>query len=663
MEKEQVTFKDYKPDDNVKSLIDETYEEIDEMFEILNTSYPHFNDRTLKQFIDDSQKRANSYVPSREDQGKENWQSNFFSKTTRNKTKALLAGIAKNPPPVSITAYNEKNQPSVLRAEIMKTMVEASFVYGESNPELEMFFDGWDCAINGTFIKYDGYLKVKQKQKDVIDFDMTTGEITIEEKEVLVEDQCIEISISPLNFLVADPNIRNVQDQPAIAWVEYKDKDDIEYEFGDYKDFEYISSCSRLVDTSSTETFFTQLKKRMPKDKQYEVIRYYSKRSGTCYRILVNGVLLLDAPLLWGRKRRKYPFAKTIFEPFADSKFFWGNSFPNILMGEQDVENAFINSLTDKTYRSFAKPLLVGLVNKDSFDLEDEEVTNDTRIYVDDVSQVTPLNIEGPTNGEIAMLKIIRSGLENDSSDSVQSGQAGSGSTAREVVIANERADELKGLFFTMMKDLWLQKYRLRTLNILMNYGNEKITEVVGEENTQVLDPILRVYRLDNTELTNGTMGTKEIEVVRNEQDLSSSFELDKRESMNQIMGKPSEILQITQQYLDDHEYLAKIQTDSMFQRARSYKMALMQEKILGVAKLFPEIFLQNKDKFFKMYMETFGEDPTPFLEGIQSDQMGSGQIAQALGMGQGQQPQQGPSPQMQPSELPNNTNQLSALK
>ena len=42
----------------------------------------HFNDRTLKSFLDDNEKRANSYTPDRASQGKADWQANFFHPTT-----------------------------------------------------------------------------------------------------------------------------------------------------------------------------------------------------------------------------------------------------------------------------------------------------------------------------------------------------------------------------------------------------------------------------------------------------------------------------------------------------------------------------------------------------------------------------------------------------
>lgn len=600
-----------------RSKVKYVYTELVDMLEVINQGYAEFNTnnatgyRTLRQFLDDSQKRANSFTPSNATQGKEDWQANVFTRTTRNKVKALLAGIAKNPPSVSMTAVNEANQTSSIRAEMMKTCVDASYVEGDNNPKMEMFFDGWDCTVNGTVIKYDGYLKVKNKVRYVKSYDNTTGEMEIEEREEYTEDQAIEVQIPLLNFLVKSAYIRDVQKQPAVAWVEVKSKEEAEYEWGDFPNWKKVKNAGQLVAAELQTAFFGEHWMSRVGVEQYEIVRYYNKIKDI-YRVVINGVLILDAPLLWGQKRKKYPFAKTILEPFANSMFFWGNSLPNILMAEQDVENALINSFTDITYREVTTPLLIGEVNKDDFDLEDDQVDSDTRIYVKDVTQVTPMPVKGITAGGFNMLKQIQSGMEKDSTDSVQGGKAGTGSTAREIVIANERADEIKGLFFSMMEDLWLQKYRLRPLNIMMNYSTPRlIEEFQGDE--KVVKEMYKVFRLPEQELSDGSTGVREVQVVKDKNQLARPFELDTMETKRRMEGNPTEISQITSTYFDDWEYVAKIQSDSMYQKSKSLKMSMNQEKITGAAKLFPEIFMANKNEFFKMYMETYGDDASKF--------------------------------------------------
>lgn len=610
----------YDPSKETLDIIEKTYDDIDEMVDIMQDSFSEFNgngdgtDRTLKQFLDDAQKRANSYVMTREAQGKEEWQANVFTPTTRNKVKALIAGIAKAPPEISITAKNLKNQTSVARAEILKLLIESSFVEGDKNPEIEMFFAGWDTAIQGTYIELDDYIRIKDKVKKITDYDPATGEVKFEEVETYVQDEAVSIRIPLTSFYIWDPYTSNVQDQTKIAWIEYLDKDDAEYQFGNFANWKYVKDGSYHFNEEDSKTFFLKRWDERTKgyDMPYEIVRYYCKTSDT-YRIIANGVMLLDAPLLWGKTKKRYPFSKTIYEPFANSMFFWGNSLVNILMAEQDVENALINSITDKTYRSLNRPMLIGRVNRDDFDLEDEWVDGDTKIYVSDVAQVTPMPIDSVNNAEISMLKIIQEGLVKDSSDSVQSGQGGSGSTAREIVIANERAEELKGLFYTMLKDLWLQKYRIRGINILMNYGKAKTLEIVDEEGNKVYEESYKSFRLPSSELSNGKPGALEVQVVKDQASLKRPYELDVEEEKARMAGEPVEIMQITSNFLDDYDYGVRIMTETLFQKSRALKMAEASEKILGVAKLFPEIFMANKQKFFEDYMQMYGDNPDKY--------------------------------------------------
>ena len=610
--------KEYKPTDKEVEKIEFIYDELQFMLdEVMNQQYPEFNDRTLTQFIDDSQRRANAYVPSKESQGKDDWQANVFTKTTRNKVKALLASIAKNPPRISMEAFDAKNRLSVIRGDILSHIVEATYLQGDNNPEYTIYMDGWNCTINGTVVKYDGYIKTTDKVKIITGYDLEKGEVEFEEQEEIIEDKPIEIDVPLQHLLIKNIRIADIQEQPALIWLQYLEEEQFEREFNGYKNFDKVPDKSSTLATEELQIFFyDKWKDRVQNKKCYEVLRYFNKQKEQ-YCIIANGVLLFDGPMLWGKRKKRYPFAKQVFEPFANAHFFYGNSLPNILMAEQDVENALINSMLDKTYRSVVAPMLVGIVNRDSFDLEDEYVDQDTNIYVEDINQVKPMPVEGIQQGEITMLKIIQQGMDRSATDQVQSGASWSGSTAREIVIANERAEELKDLMFTMMKDLWLQKYRIRTVNVLMNYNKTKVRHIVGEEGEKAFEETYQVFRLPNQEFATGERGIEQIEVVGTTAELARPFDLDVREEQSRLDGQPIAIKQITSDFLDDYEYIVKIETESLKQKSRAFEMAEVEDQMRGTATYFPQIFLANQQEFFKMYMERYGTSPDRFLENM----------------------------------------------
>ena len=618
----------YQPGDKEQNVVKFVYDEYDDMWKnVMNKSFPEMNDRTPEKFWDDSQKRLNAYVPTRASQGKEEWQANIFTATTRNKIRSYVSSVSKEPPEISILATNKENEQSMMRAEIMRHLLRHSYL-ANSNPEMTIFYDGWNCAGNGTLVKYDGWLYQTQKTEIVKSFDPLTGKTEAETQEIVIEDCPIEVEI-PLNrFFVKNAYIRDVQEQPAVLWVDYMDLDEFLLEFGKYKNAKHVRSRAQIQESRGQtdlffgEKWFDRMERRQAK---IEVFKYYSKVKNK-YCIVANGVLILDVPLLWGRTKKWYPFSKTIFEPFANSTLFWGNSLANILMPQQDAENNLYNSMLDKTYRTLVTPMLVSMANKDAMELEDEFVTGDTRIYVDDINGVKPMPIEGVSASEFNMLKMVSQELSLASVDALQQGFSGSGVTAREIVIANEKANEIKGVFFTMLKDLWLQKMKIRVINLLTHLSQgQRLGMVLGEEKAS---DYIRLFNIPHTKLTSGETGLLQIrvaepETIKNLNRVVGYTEpgkpfnrLDVEEEKVRVQeGQPVEIMAIPPDYLDDWEFDLEIQTQSMQQRGKSLEMALAMEKVTTIAQLFPEIFATNKDKFFSELMRQFNDDPQKYLE------------------------------------------------
>jgi hypothetical protein len=595
-----------------RAEIEFIYTEVDNMIDARNNTYRQFNDRTLVQFIDDSEKRVQGYVPTRESQDKESWQSNVFNQSTRNKLKALVAGVANTPPELHYNAVSLKDGGMDLRrAEVIENLVKQSRNNG--NAEADIFWEAWTCACQGTVIKYDGYLKTKYKRKFIKSYDLVTGEMEFDEKEVEVNDECIDVQVPLSELFVYDFHTTNIQDQTALAWIRYLDKTSIEKEFGQYKNFKYILDKSTAgAYKSDTETFFYQKWQDRVEEGEYEVIKYYNTYRDT-YDILINGVLLLQAPMLWGRKDKVYPFSKTIFEPFTNKDFFYGNSLPNANMDTQDVINTLYNMSLDKTYRSLNPPLLAGIKNKDLLEMENERIGMESTIYVEDVNQVKYQTIPGINDSEMAMVKWVGQGMDLGTVDVNQQGVAGRGVTAREIVIANENAKKIKGLFFMFLTDLWIQKTRLRILNILMNYTKPKIKEIVGEEGQKTYEESFRTILVEGSTFPDGSKGTLAIQFVGQNEDLPARAELDIEEEKMRIQGKKFEKIALTSNYLDEFEYDVQIESDTLYQKDNAEAQAVIQEKIKTMMGAFPQIFMTNQDIMFEDFIDAYGDDPARY--------------------------------------------------
>ena len=633
--------KEYTLSEKERKIITAVYEDVDLMIGERNKERKQFNDRTLIDYVDDSEKRFNGYVPTRESQGKSSWQANVFLPSTRNKLKAMIAAVALTVPEMKFRAVGNDGGFDLKRAEYMRELVRHS--YYQENPEMEVFFDAWEAAGKGTVIKYEGYLKTKYKRKFVTSYDLSTGEVESEEKEVNVDDKCVELDVPLSEFYIKDFFITDVQKQPSIAWIKYLDKTAAESEFGQYKNWEYVPVKPRQRFEGESKTFFYDRWTGRTAEDEYEVISYYNKFEDQ-YNIIINGVPMLLSPMLWGKKDKKYPFAKTIIEPFNDRHFFYGNSLPNSIMGQQDVLNQLVNMGLDKTYRSMNPPLLASLANKDLLETENEGIGMDTTLYVDDISNVQYQNIPGVTSPEMAMLELISKGIDLSTVDANQQGVAGRGVTAREIVIANENAQKLKGIFFMFLKDLWIQKTKLRILNILMNYTQPMVNEIVGEKKGKDYQERFRTFNIEDSEFPDGKKGILSIQMVGQQQELPTMDALAQEESKWKETGENYQKVVITSDYLDNYAYDVQIISNDIAQKNIAETQALALEKVQTIATLFPQLFMLNQPIFFKELIRAYGEPEEKY----------------AVEMPQGQPEQMGQAPPA--PEKPQGTNSLPKL-
>lgn len=597
------------------------YNHLESMIKERNRTWPNFNgpdgNRTLIQYTDDNDRRIIGFRPTKEEQGKEEWQSNIFDNVTRVKLKAFCAGIALQIPEQVFKAVNEKGLYSAQRAEMMYQLVRFSRMK-EDNPALQTFFEAWDMLAKGTVIKFDGYRKIKHPRKIITGQDPQTGEVTWKEEEVISEDRCVDIQVPIAEFFIWDFHIFDVQLQPRVAWVQHYNKDDLETEFGQFKNFKYVKdaqNCEKFQTTTVTH-FLDKWVNRVEKQNDYEVIRYFSIAEDR-YEIWCNGIPFLQAPMLWGKKRKRYPFSKSIREPFTGKEFFYGMALPHELEGHQDMKNTTWNTTLDKALRSLLPPMLVGMANKDLLDLEDEYVNQDNKIYVPDVSQVKPMPYEGVSNGDINIINMIQRALDLQSTDANQSGVTGKGVTAREIVVADENARKLKGITYMFLEDLHIQKTRNRITTILMNYTLPKMEAVIGTDGKKQMAETFKVFNVENAKFSDGTTGTLGIHMISNPQKLPSITDVEATEAAMEAQGINYKMIGATYDYLDDYDYDFVVVPESLFAQDKVKKEAVFNEKLDRMATYFPEYIATNKEMLFSDFVSIYGDNAEKYQQPV----------------------------------------------
>ena len=581
-----------------------------------NQTYVQFNDRILVDFIDDSDKRLNAYVLPKELQGKEEWQSNFATRAYANKAKALLAATARDIPDMDFKAVTKDDSYDFFAADMCKDLTRYSFQQG--NPTVDLFFLGWSLVGRGAVISYEGIEQHQFKKKKIKTFDLLTGDVEFQDVEIKSKGDPVSFEIPLENLLIKNFYIRDIQDQPSLIWWSYyPTKDEFDYEWGKYPNAKYVKEAS-TIQKDELKTYFHDYWKEAIYDnasKGYLLLRYYNKYQDI-YRVVCNGVELYNGPMLWTditkvEALKVYPFAKEIFEPFAGGAFFYGNSMPNSAMGQGDVINSLTNSSVDKNYRAMVPPILIGMVNKDMFDLEDDIVAGDTKIYVDDINQVKQMDIKGISDSDMKMINLISAGFDLTTMDPSQEGQAQQYVTARAAVDADQKAQQLKSAFFMFLESLWLQKTRLRVHNILLTYTKPQYVAVLGKDGEQTFEQKYRTFNIPNTKLSDGKTGTLSIGIAGSRQELHKMRPgIEAEEAKNKKQGKPFEKIGMMYSYLENFCFQVQVIPATLWQTSEALAMSLTMEKIKAIAGMFPEYFQANKETLFRELLSRYDDGP-----------------------------------------------------
>lgn len=593
----------YNPTKEEAELTARRYKQLDEMQAMKDNPMPHFSgDDGMRSFltqIDYGERLLNGYTPSRAEQGKQEWQSNFMDKTTRMKLRAIAAGVGLKVPEMEYVAANNNGVLSHARAEMMKNTVRASFLDG--NPTLNAFLEVWMMLSHGVVFEHEGYQSGGAFREVVESFDLRTGAVTTKREYVAIDGKPFSIILNPQEFFWADWYRMDVQDQPYVAWTQRYSKSELETEFCKYPNYKYVLDKKGALGTLMRETtYFKSWSDKLTEQDDYDVFRFYSKEEDA-YEVRINGVLMLKTPLLWGNKEKWYPFSKTISEPFANPNFMVGMSLPQILEGYQDSKTNINSMVIDKLYRSLVPPFLVGLANKDLLEVEAELVNQDDRIYVPDVNQVKPFPYESVSQSDLAMLSLMDRSIDRLSVDPSQQGMQTPDVTARGSIIADERARELKGIIFMFLEDLWLQKNRLRTQTNLTHWIKDKGARTGFKEST---------ITVPNVTFSDGSRGTLDIHIAKTKNKLLSVAEIEAREAAAEEQGIIYKLVSFTQDYLDDWVYDFKVIPQSLYNQSRIRKEADVMEKIQREVTLFPEQFVAHKEKRYGEVMDIYDEVP-----------------------------------------------------
>ncbi len=580
----------------------------------LNRGYNYFGGRNLTEVIDDWTKRWNGYIPPMSPL-LDNTQSNIFINFTRNAIIGYLSKVAMSPVKAKIIAVHKKSGQSDQKVADTFEDLNLYSLNAENAPK-KFMEAAIECTTKGTVVVYEGYMKTEQEMKTPVNYDVTTGEITYKTENRVLFDNCFQKVVPLEDFYITNPFEPDVQKQPKIIWRKVTSHAEAETEYHHYKNWRYVRPGNYTI-ASEIQTFYRNtLMSELRKD-QVEILLYYCRYKNR-HMVVVNGVLLYDGPIPF--KDGRYPFAKTINEPFAVD-FFYGNGHPNKYMGEQDLINTFINAMADKTVNS----LTVTGLSSDLDDIIEDDVLEVGKFRkVGDIDKWKWWEAPAVNTGEMNMFNQVMSlARESGNTDAGQlTTPRGGKIQTRQVLLKQQELQQKLAFNMNFLEDLERDRTELRLSHILQFYSIPRIEKITGKKGKEIEQLMYRDVQLTNVKLSDGRTGDKVIHLIDGDSiknpDSRANLEdeLSMIEVKGDLKGTPTEALALSVDIFNDYNNAVQVVKYSSYEKNQAIDQASRMEFAnwrLGIAQMVP---IKNPQGLVDWVEESFDVDVEQFEQG-----------------------------------------------
>lgn len=614
MAEEQKIIPSYIPTDSEKDDYNMVIKDVVKGRNIINKSYNQFNGRTLYECIDDWTKRWNGYIPIAPALNQD--RSNMFLNFTRNLVISYLSKVGLQLPDIKTIAINRRTGlENHAMADALNDLNDYSNL--EENAQSKFLATTLEAAVKGTVIKYEGFLRYEIDTEVPIEFDSNTGKMKTKKEKRVVFDNCYQQGVPLEDFYIANPYQPDIQKQPFVIWKSITTFSEAEQEYGNYPKFKFVRGGNYTLDAEPTTFYRNQLYTEL-KDHEVEILRYYN-RSKNKHVILINGVPVYSGIFPW--IDGKYPFAKGWHEPF-DNDFFWGYSFVQKIMNEQDLINTLFNMMVDKTYGS----LMPFGLSSDLDDLVEDTVLEPNKIRkVGDINNWRFETLPGVQQGEQAMLNQSISFIRENSS--IEGGGAASPAggkvSMRQAVLKQQEVMSKLGFTINYLEDFERDRTELRISHLLQFYSIPRIEKITGKNGKDLEKLTYREIAIPKSKLSSGEVGTKILHLTndaemgdKNKRKMLQD-ELSKKEAMSKEIGTEAEALAINVDSFSNYNYRVQVVKNSSFEHNQMLDRAERMEYAnwrISVAQLAP----CNFDELVKWVDESYDVDTTRFEKKIE---------------------------------------------
>jgi hypothetical protein len=435
--KRKATASSYKPTDLEKEVICLINKDYAHGHKILNLPLEEFNHLSIIQQINEDRKSFNAYVAPRSDNPDESWRAQTIRPIVRAKLISIAAHVTANLIIPRVFAQNTNDDEDKAASQVFGDLMD--WAIHNSNYEKQFISAVITALVDPIVYVNQDFKKVMRTVKRMNDDGTYTKEEMLD--EVLSGFQTSIMHAQDVYF--ADLREPEIQRQRFIIHRKNMDFSLAQELYGNHPNWQYVRPGVQTFYVDGEATFYDQGDDSL-KDTQVEVVKYWN-RLKDMEVTAVNGVLMCNPERPIQRDDKRYPIAKTGYEPINDGQFFVYKSAANKIGYDEELINQLYNYVMDGTFLSLMPPLAL-------YGQED----------VDGPSVMIPgavTNFRGDTKMEaIAPRADIRGGMEainmaersvaESTQDAQQQGVGQGGrQTAYEVATLEQNAKVQLGLF------------------------------------------------------------------------------------------------------------------------------------------------------------------------------------------------------------------------
>jgi hypothetical protein len=469
----------------------------------------------------------------------------------------------------------------------------------KSNDKVEKFWQILYGVVNGTVCEYVGYNNAKIKHRYLKEYDKSTGQYRIEEKEDYYYND-VWTEIAPLEDIYLKKTWeRDVQRQGKLIWRNQMSWKDFLLEFKNFDNAEYVYPGNQIAEDS---LYFRLLAgSGVTSYDMVEVMKEYDVIEDE-YTICANGVWLNPVGKGEDQKRspmpfnhKKMPFGWTIWKAI-DEKFAYGMSSPFELKDYQKILNVGMTMGVEAELRAIDPPTLSSDFEAPDFIFGQHKV-----IPVNDVNAYKQMETKEGSASFYNMIQSLQGIMSAQAQGGTQSiGPSKQPKSSREVMQMQLIKQQALGNSLLMYYDMLRQEMLLVLKTALQFYPTNKM----ADSN----DRIVRAIKIPNTSLMGGGMGALQVRLVKSkQQDLITFFEAIEESIKN---GRMTEIIEAPIDVIRELEFMIHEIKIAPAQTSEMERATWMEQVFMPAIQNFVQAGIVDPSKLYLRWLEKMGEHP-----------------------------------------------------